>query len=263
MKSIFKVFLSTAFVFLCGANLQAQNAEYGEASYYNDKYHRQPTASGELYDKGAMTAAHKQLPFGTMIKVTRLDNGKSVIVRVNDRGPFKAGRIVDLSRVAAEKIGLITDGVTNVKLEIIDKESEKELAVKTQKSTKKEVAKPVKTKSNSPKMKSKNVSQKTTNTYTNKVGEMDGFYKVSMEKVPSGNYSVQVGTYNSYENMMNQVAKLHEKWFSDVIVQVDNSTGTKIYKVCVGNLETREAANEYKKNVEKKIGIKGFVVDLD
>lgn len=263
MKSIINVFLSVAVVFLFGVSLKAQTAEYGVASYYNDKYHQQPTANGELYDKGAMTAAHKELPFGTMIKVTRLDNDKSVIVRVNDRGPFKDGRIVDLSKAAAEKIGLIKDGVTNVKIEKIDKASEKELAVKTQQSTKKEVAKPEKTKSSPTKMQPKSVSQKTTNTYTNNVGEMDGFYKVSMEKVPSGNYSVQIGTFNSYENMMNQVAKLHEQWFSDVIVQVDNSTGTKIYKVCVGNLEKREAATEYKKNVEKKIGIKGFVVALD
>lgn len=92
--------------------------EKGEASYYADKFHGRPTASGEKYNKKSFTAAHRTLPFGTKVRVTNVKNGKSVDVTINDRGPFKAGRVIDLSRAAAEKIGLIQDGVAQVTVEV-------------------------------------------------------------------------------------------------------------------------------------------------
>lgn len=90
--------------------------ERGEASYYADKFHGRPTASGEIYNKNDFTAAHRTLPFGTKVKVTNLKNGKSVVVRVNDRGPVKKTRLIDLSRAAAEKIDLIHSGVALVEI---------------------------------------------------------------------------------------------------------------------------------------------------
>ena len=72
--------------------------ETGEASYYADRYHDRRTASGELYKTDSATAAHRTLPFGSLVRVTNLQNGKSVVVRINDRGPFVRGRIIDLSR---------------------------------------------------------------------------------------------------------------------------------------------------------------------
>lgn len=91
----------------------------GQASYYSDKLHGNTTASGEKYDKRAMTCAHKTYPFGTVLKVTNMSNGNSVKVTVNDRGPFKAGRIVDLSGAAAEKLQMKMAGVVSVKVEVI------------------------------------------------------------------------------------------------------------------------------------------------
>jgi len=93
----------------------------GEASYYSDKLHGRPTASGEPYDKNKLTAAHPELPFGTQLKVTYLKTGKSVVVTVNDRGPRTGGRVIDLSRAAAERIGLFDDGVGEVKVEVLRK----------------------------------------------------------------------------------------------------------------------------------------------
>lgn len=89
------------------------------ASYYGDQFHGRKTASGETFNKWDFTCAHKKLPFGTKLKVTNLKNRKSVVVRVNDRGPFVKGRIVDLSYAAAKKIGMVKDGVVKVKIEII------------------------------------------------------------------------------------------------------------------------------------------------
>lgn len=95
----------------------------GEASYYGSKFHGKKTANGEIFDKNKLTCAHRTLPFNTILKVTNLSNNKSVIVRVNDRGPFKKSRVIDLSEAAAKKIGLT--GVTRVKCEVIGFKEEK------------------------------------------------------------------------------------------------------------------------------------------
>ncbi|WP_437728693.1 septal ring lytic transglycosylase RlpA family protein [Sorangium sp. So ce861] len=96
----------------------------GRATYYADKFKGRATASGEPYNPRALTAAHRTLPFGALVDVVRRD-GRRVRVRINDRGPFKRGRIIDLSRRAAERIGLIHDGVTDVTLELIWKPARK------------------------------------------------------------------------------------------------------------------------------------------
>lgn len=93
--------------------------EKGQASYYADKFHGRATASGEKYDKRKMTGAHRTLPFGTVVRVTNTATGASVDVRINDRGPFKAGRVVDVSRAAAEKLGMIQAGVINCTVQVI------------------------------------------------------------------------------------------------------------------------------------------------
>jgi len=94
-------------------------AEVGLASYYADKYHGRTTASGETFDMNALTAAHRTLPFGTLVKVTQLENNRSVIVRINDRGPFIDGRVIDLSRAAATELQFTRAGLAKVKVEII------------------------------------------------------------------------------------------------------------------------------------------------
>jgi rare lipoprotein A len=94
--------------------------EAGKASFYAMKFQSRKTASGERFDQSANTAAHKKLPFGTKVKVTNVKNGKSVIVRINDRGPFVRGRIIDLSRSAFSSIGNTSAGVIDVKIEVVD-----------------------------------------------------------------------------------------------------------------------------------------------
>ncbi|WP_439505189.1 septal ring lytic transglycosylase RlpA family protein [Sediminibacterium sp.] len=91
-----------------------KGSESGVASYYADKYDGRKTSNGEIFRQRKLTAAHKTLPFGTKVKVTNLSNGQSVKVRINDRGPFIQGRIIDLSKKAAKKIDLVNTGVTKV-----------------------------------------------------------------------------------------------------------------------------------------------------
>ncbi|MEO5726051.1 MAG: septal ring lytic transglycosylase RlpA family protein [Byssovorax sp.] len=93
-------------------------ASEGKASYYSDKLAGHKTANGEAYDPRALTAAHRTLPFGAMVYVARSD-GRHVTVRINDRGPFKRGRVIDLSRRAAEQIGLVKEGVGKVELRVV------------------------------------------------------------------------------------------------------------------------------------------------
>jgi len=92
----------------------------GVASYYGRRFHGRLTANGERFDMNALTAAHKTLPFGSRVRVTNQRNGRSVVVRINDRGPFVRGRQIDLSRHAGEQIGLISTGHANVKLELLE-----------------------------------------------------------------------------------------------------------------------------------------------
>jgi rare lipoprotein A len=98
----------------------ANYSETGVASWYGKKFHGRPTSSGERYDMYQMTAAHKHLPLPTNARVTNLSNGKSVIVRINDRGPFVKNRLIDLSYAAAEQLDMIGDGTAMVRVEAID-----------------------------------------------------------------------------------------------------------------------------------------------
>ncbi|HMR92325.1 MAG TPA: septal ring lytic transglycosylase RlpA family protein [Chitinophagaceae bacterium] len=110
--------MKTTVLLLCSTVLLASCSrrvtENGKASYYADKFAGRKTANGEIFRQGKMTAAHKTLPFGTKVKVKNLNNGRTIKVRINDRGPFVAGRIIDLSRKGARKLGMIRDGVVPV-----------------------------------------------------------------------------------------------------------------------------------------------------
>ena len=106
---------------LCLPTVGTAGETTGMASYYADSLHGNKTASGEPYDKDALTAAHRSLEFGTTVRVTYLKTGKSVEVRINDRGPHVESRIIDLSGAAAEQIGLKEDGIGEVSLEALAK----------------------------------------------------------------------------------------------------------------------------------------------
>ncbi len=93
--------------------------EVGIASWYGPGFHGNLTANGEVYDMYGISAAHKTLPFGTIVKVVDLETGRSVVVRINDRGPFIEGRIIDLSKGAAERLGIVQKGITKVGLRVL------------------------------------------------------------------------------------------------------------------------------------------------
>jgi rare lipoprotein A len=96
-----------------------KHTEKGIASWYGDEYQGRPTASGEIFDQERMTAGHRTLPFDTLVLVKDLRNGKTVRVRINDRGPFIRGRIIDLSKGAARQLGMIEEGLAPVRIEVL------------------------------------------------------------------------------------------------------------------------------------------------
>jgi rare lipoprotein A len=102
-----------------GASQAKVVVQEGVVSWYGAQFHDRPTASGELFDATALTMAHPTLPFGTQVRVTNLRNGRSVVVRVNDRGPFVGSRIADLSHAAAAEIGMVRRGVAAARLEVL------------------------------------------------------------------------------------------------------------------------------------------------
>lgn len=99
---------------------QALYTEFGLASYYRSEMHGSPTASGDLYDKNALTAAHRELPFDTEVRVTNMETGAQVIVRINDRGPYDETRILDVSEKAAQQLGFLDIGVAQVRIEVLE-----------------------------------------------------------------------------------------------------------------------------------------------
>jgi rare lipoprotein A len=107
---------------------EAVSMQTGQASWYGRAFAGKPTASGEIFNHELLTAAHRSLPLGTKVRVTNVANGKSVEVKVNDRGPYADGRIIDLSRAAARALGMIEDGLAEVRLETISLPGESQIA---------------------------------------------------------------------------------------------------------------------------------------
>ena len=305
MKTYFKLTLSIFLLFGFTVAMTAQDDQYGQASYYSDAYHGKKTASGTKYDKNKMTCAHNDYAFGTMLKVTHLENKKSVVVKVIDRGPYIKGRIVDLSRAAAAKIGLVEDGIAQVKIELVKSKPEEltskgnktpeEYAVppKTRKSveetikkgnaratdssksTTKAAAAAAATKKTTSKKAAaaaaksapKTVSKDATKRALPMMNGLDfknaDLFQISILKPKKEGFGVQVASLSDYDGVLKKVAELQGKWFSQILVSTEKvDQGNDVYKIILGQFETREQANTYKKDLKKKKKIAGFVVPL-
>jgi len=127
MKKILNkhLIVSLLIAFSSVACAKHNKVQVGKGSWYGKKFHGRKTANGERYNMYAYTAAHKTLPFNTMVRVTNVSNNRSVIVRINDRGPYARGRIIDLSYLAAKKLGYINKGVTKLKIKVLYKQKKK------------------------------------------------------------------------------------------------------------------------------------------
>jgi len=177
------------------------------ASYYAEDFHGKRTSNGERFNMNDFTCAHKSLPFGTILKVTNLANGKTCEVRVNDRGPFVASREIDLSKAAAIKLGMIGSGTTKVKLEIVKKGPNTKLSQQTAASASKIMAK---------------LGGSSANASSNS--------KTSTAKKPAnlapGTYwDIQLGAFSTKENAKDFARRLSRAGFKDIVLQTSASQG--------------------------------------
>ncbi len=268
-----------AFAFLAAATILSSFGissleEMGKAGYYADSLHGRKTASGEKYDKNDFTCAHKSLPFGTKVRVTRLDNKKTVVVRVNDRGPFVDGFVVDISRAAAEEIGLVRDGVTRVKVEVIEASTKARVAAETDGNTKlltareatKQSPKGITAASKTIKPATYNNDPTPNSSRSSAVKTSTELYKVDLKKSEKAGYGVQLVTLYDADNVLPELKKLQGQWPGKSLVLVEKNSGDNteaIYKVIIGPYDDKKTSEGQQKLAAKK-GYKGcFVVDLE
>ncbi|BDS15344.1 septal ring lytic transglycosylase RlpA family protein [Aureispira anguillae] len=246
--------------------------EKGLASYYDDSFHGRKTASGEKYDKNKLTAAHKTLPFGTKIRIKNPANGKFVEVVVNDRGPYIKGRIIEVSKKAAQQIDLVKVNVAPVEITVISGPDSKVAASSTQPktaatpkvaATTKTAAKPKTVTKTAPK--TKKVEKKKDNLIVEaKEMETGGLYKMQVLKLQPKGFGVQVAGYSDYESVVQQLAVFQKNWFKGATVFVDELNGKPYYKIILGPMNTREEAVSYCASLKQKYQLKdAFVVDIE
>jgi rare lipoprotein A len=226
MKNLYFVLLLS----ICthGAIAQVQT---GKASFYADKFEGVYTASGEKYKHNKLTGAHKTLPFGTKVRVTNLENNQSVEVVINDRGPYVEGRVIDVSKEAAEQLGFINKGLADVKLEVIDPGDGK----------------------------SKEQPMRTIDQVT--VEEKE-FYEFGVSRLQPKGYGVQIGTYQELVNLMRLAENLKNSYQKQVRVQVKIINGVKYYGLILGQFSSRDKAEDFREELRNKFP-DVFIVEYD
>ncbi len=256
----------------------------GLASWYGPGFHGRKTANGERYDQNAMTAAHKTLPIPSIVRVTRLDTGKSIKVRVNDRGPFARGRIIDLSKEAAKRLGTIKHGVAKVRVEYLSGETNNYIAslgLKTPKgwrkggssqfaySTPKPKIKDNKTYAKAPvfdikirdvepykltatnRISSSNVKTNNKKDFTKFLDKLD-LDESAGKSSANSSYVVQTAAFSSYSNATRHADNIGV--IASPSVKEDRVDGKKLYRVLLGPVDDSFAAD----NILKKAKNMGF-----
>jgi len=215
------------------------------ASYYGEPFHGRPTASGEIFDMNAYTAAHKTLPFGTMVEVTNLENGKKVIVRVNDRGPFVGNREIDLSRAAAEVLGMIGQGIARVLIRKVGQQEISKTPSTSVSDTKDDVmSKPVETSQN---VEEERIVPKDT------PNKPLVYTPTNAEETSGVLWRVQVGSFTREENALQMVIKLRDIGFEPAYEKTETHVRVVLYGIRPTDLENVKRALD-------KNGYRGYVI---
>jgi peptidoglycan lytic transglycosylase len=217
-------------VFCAMLSFSFAQIQTGKASFYADKFDGLPTSSGEEYRHNKLTGAHKTLPFGTKVKVTNLANKQSVIVVINDRGPWVEGRIIDLSRAAAEALGFANQGLADVQLEVVDPGDGK--------------------------------AREPIHIVDNVLVEENEFYGFEIRRLQPRGFGVQIGTYQELVNLMRLADNLKKSYQKDITVQVKVLKGVKYYGLILGHFPSRVKAEQFREDIRKKFP-DAFIVDYN
>jgi rare lipoprotein A len=230
----------------------------GRASYYATKFQGRRTASGESFNNKELTAAHRTLPFNTLLKITNTANGKEVVVRVNDRGPFSPNRILDISKAAADQLDMVRAGVATVTVEVVGVDG-MVATLPTAPNTKSPVIKPLQART----LTAQPVAL--TAHFATLPGRKpddnfvaDNSYSVwGTAKKPDG-FGVQVASYENLNNAEDLCRKLIAKKQEAVFIRVEPSRGGKLYRVLAGTFRGRRDAQQYLSQLEQ-IGFEGII----
>lgn len=203
-------------------------SEVGTASWYGKDFHAKKTANGEKYDMNSLTAAHRTLPLPSIVKVTNLENGRSLVLRVNDRGPYAKSRIIDVSKRASQLLGFYTQGTTKVRVEVMEKESKALKAALTGEPIEENIYQvqetaPIMTSAHEP-MAQNNISY------------------------PKGSYFVQVGSFSMKSGAQSIASQLDVK--SNIFYT--NVNGQNFYRVRVGPFIDEQSANKMLSDIRNK-----------
>ncbi len=198
-------------------------SEVGIASWYGEDFHAKKTANGENYDMNTLTAAHRTLPLPSIVKVTNLENGRSLVLRINDRGPYAKNRIIDISKRGAQLLGFQTKGTAKVRVEIMEKES-RELKAAL-------LGEDVKTASAA-------TATKASSDYSNGIRATG--YQGPVKSYPKGSYFVQAGAYSKVNSAKNLATQLDK--FGETNVYFVEVGGQKFYRVRLGPYTHKQEA---------------------
>ena len=251
-----KKFLITI-CFLLISIVSFAQVQTGKASFYADKFEGRRTASGVKYYHNKATAAHRHLPFGTKVRVTNLANNKTVIVEINDRGPFVSGRIIDLSKSAAKKLGYLPIGVTDVVIEVIGNANDSidDLGIPNETIASGNENNPdteVPTTTNPTEASSSAVSNV----------EPNEFYELSINRLEEPDwFGVQVGSFQEVANLIRLADNLKISYEEDVTVQVKTVQNIKVYSLILGKFKNRKQAERFKEKVSVKYP-GSFIIDF-
>ena len=225
----------------------------GKASFYADKLEGRQTASGEIYKHNLPTAAHRKLAFGTKVKVTNLQNYKTAMVTINDRGPFIRGLIIDLSRSVARSLDILDNGVTEVKIEVLKDQDVEIASASTPPSTPQTpVAQPALDKDET----SNNSQMQSKETF-----EVKEFYEINIDEITPDFFGVQIASFQDTDNLLRMANRLKVSYNSEVLVQVKTVSGSKVYTIILGQYKSRKAAENFQSRMLNKYP-DSFIVDM-
>lgn len=256
MRSLRRFIFLLLVVLPAGLKAQQTYTQTGVASYYADSFQGRVTASGERYDKNKLTCAHLSLPFGTVLRVTSLESNRSTVVRVNDRGPFAPGRIVDLSRRAAEALGIISAGKGRVRIEVIPgnaltETSGTDIAAppvppSPQQPTTQQ-AQPVRVDAVQPTA-APSPRAEVTSADEVPMGTAEA-YRVQVTPIVAKGYAVQLASYQGLSNLLRRLGSIE---VSNIFVNVVGAEPNANYKLMVGPFTSRAQADKEKAKLEKR-----------
>ncbi len=249
--------LGTFSLFPMALGAQTYN-ETGHCSFYADKFQGRNCASGEKYDKNQFTAAHRTLPFNTLVKVTNLRNNKSVIVRINDRGPMSTDRLLDLSGAAAKSLDMIAYGVIDARIEYVgmaDADSVKQAlaAQKAEVQQKLELAKEREKEMKKPYVKK-------TETATNTELSDHTYYSQDYKTAVPGGFGVQVGFFSSLSNCRNAMHHFEGKYSVKSFMYVEKRNDGTFYRLILGQFNNKASADRFRSTVVGEVK-DCFIVD--